>query len=76
MTTPIEFKKGICYVGLVDVVGGKLCYCVSAEQTTESKYFPTKAECRKYIKENFRLDERKELLCRLDKCNGRAYIHF
>lgn len=72
----IEFKKGICYVGLVDVVCGKMWYCVNAEQTTEGKYFSTKAECRGYIKENFRLDERTELLRRLDKCKGRAFIHF
>lgn len=72
----IEFKQGICYVGLVDVVGGKMWYCINAERTTEGKYFCTKEECRGYIKENFRLDERTELLRRLDKCKGRAFIHF
>lgn len=71
----IEFKKGICYVGLVDVVGGKMWYCVNAERTTEGRYFHTKAECREYIKENFRHNERSELLRRLAQCNGRAYIH-
>lgn len=28
----MDFKKGIAYVGLCDVVGGRMWYCVSPEK--------------------------------------------
>lgn len=69
----MEFKKGIAYTGLCDVVGGKMWFCVSPEM--ESQYFWRKKECEKYIRDNFSGSDKKYLLGKLRERQGRAVLY-
>jgi len=70
----MEFKKGIAYVGLCDVWGGKMWFCVSPEKT-ECSHFWTKKECEKYIRDNFSGSDKKYLLNKLRERKGRAVLY-
>ena len=48
----MDFKKGIAYVGLCDVVGGRMWFCVSPVKK-ESEYFWTKKKCEKFVRDSF-----------------------
>lgn len=73
-----EIKKSVCYVGLVDVCGGKMWYCVTAKKDLEkyagsqSLYFCTKKECENYIRKNHTGEMKKYLLGKLKERKGRA----
>lgn len=67
----MDFKKGITYVGLCDVVGGRMWYCVSPGKK-EGAYFWRKKECEKFVRGSFSGSDRKYLLSKLRECKGRA----
>jgi len=69
----MEFKKGISYVGLCDVWGGKMWFCVSP--SGENVYFWKKKECASYIRDTYVGDTRAYLLSKLRKRQGRAFCY-
>ena len=69
----MEFKKGIAYVGLCDVWGGKMWFCVSP--SGEGVYFATKKECANYIRGVYGGEVRAHLLSDLKKKRGRAHFY-
>lgn len=72
----MEFKEGIAYVGLRDVVGGKMWFCVEHENTNQVIVFRTKKECGDYARKMFSRGVKKHLLRQLDAIKGRrAYIN-
>lgn len=72
----MEFiKNGIAaYAGLTDVAGGKMWHCISGDGNG-TLYFSYKRECTKYIKDNFKGEDRKFLISQLNRHNGRAVIY-
>lgn len=73
----------ISHVGLADVVGGKLWFCVAAENDerlnlikhVSSVYFYTKKDCEKYIRKGFSGEMKTKLLSKLKATKGRAYLY-
>lgn len=70
----MEFKKGIAYVGLGDVWGGKMWFCVTPDGK-DSNIFWTKKECEKYIRSTFNGNDKKYLLSALKESKGRAFSY-
>lgn len=68
----IELRKGVAYVGLLDVVGGKMWFCHDPNRQ-RSAVFWTKKECREFIRQTFSGEDRKRLLAKLQDCKGRAF---
>lgn len=65
--TQIKFRKGVCYVGLADVFGGKMWHHWNEE----------KQESEKSIRNVYRdaPETRRELLNRLFEKRGKAYFY-
>ena len=61
------------FAGIVDVVGGRM-WKISVP-VVESEWFCTKAEARKYIRENFSGIEKESLLKQLAEEKSRAYFN-
>ena len=70
----MDFKKCIAYVGLCDVVGGRMWFCVSPGNR-ETEYFWTKKECEKFVRDSFSGRDRKYLLAKLRECKGKAMLY-
>lgn len=68
----IELRKGVAYVGLLDVVGGKMWFCHDPNHQC-SAVFWTKKECEGFIRDTFDKEDRKQLLARLKSVKGRAF---
>lgn len=43
----MEYKYGVAYAGLCDVIGGKMWFCITPKK--EIKYFLYKRDCLQYI---------------------------
>ena len=69
------FRNGVAYVGLGDVVGGKMWFCVNKTKGMNMVWFWTKKECEKYIRDSFSGDDKKYLLKKLSERKGRAYTY-
>lgn len=65
-----HFKKGIAYVGLADVVGGKMWFCITSISDMTSVYFSYKREVVKYINNNFEGEDKKYLIGMLNAYKG------
>lgn len=61
----MEFKEGIAYAGICDVVGGKMCFCITSENDFSKKVFWKKKECIKYVRKTFPKDSARHLLNQL-----------
>ena len=70
----MDFKKGISYVGLCDVVGGRMWFCVSPVKN-ETEYFWTKKECEKFVRDSFSGSDRKYLLSKLREFKGKTMLY-
>ncbi len=67
--------KGYKYVGLGDVEGGKLWFCVANRYTNEMVWFERKKGCEKHIRQNFGGRLRNAMLNDLRNTKGRAWIY-
>lgn len=67
-------SNSISFVGLGDVVGGKLWYCISHQDTYEVTWFGRKTQCERYIRMHFDGQLKKALLSDLKKFKGRAFV--
>lgn len=70
----IELRKGIAYVGLLDVVGGKMWFCHDPNRQC-SAVFWTKKECEQFIRKTFSGEDKRQLLKRLKDVKGRAFCY-
>lgn len=69
-----HFKKGIAYVGLCDVTGGKMWHCITSVSNHTPIYFCYKRDVVKYINNNFEGEDKKYLIAQLNSFKGqRAY---
>lgn len=69
----IELRKGIAYVGLGDVVGGKMWF-VWNPQVRYCEWYHTKKECGVRVHQLYVGDVKKNLLAKLKSIKGRAFI--
>lgn len=66
-----HFKKGITYVGLCEVAGGKMWHCIKSVSDHSEVLFSHKREVVKYINNNFEGEERKYLISQLGALKGK-----
>ena len=65
----------ITFVGISDVVGGRLWSCVDPYCFSNKVWFYTKKECEFYIRNTFTGNTKKTLLSQLAKAKGRVKIY-
>ena len=69
----MEFKEGIAYAGLCDVVGGKMWFCITSENDFSKMVFWRKKECIEYVRNTFPKDSARHLLNQLYAEKRRAF---
>lgn len=71
----MEFKEGIAYAGICNVVGGWMWFCITSENDFSKMLFWRKNECIEYVRNTFPKDSARHLLNQLYAETRRAFCH-